>query len=505
MMMKLSDFFYTHRGSVPVSLIIRSAYITKYLNPFKYIRVLLRGKRLLNLLKKSIDPIIYIIKPFFRYPPTIPPKYKKTKDLNVLIAGGYGNSNTGDEAQLGATISHWKRLCPNVKLTILSPDPEYTKKEHGEHSEMAPRVTLFDANKSGDYGSSNFWFKWRFRWIKPHMLFLARLYHKGLPLVGAYRHEVHLINLIANADVLHLSGGGYLTGMTLSRLWENMLIIRIADILGTPVILSGQTIGVFKDDMSKKLACWGLKKAKLIYLRDPEGSIADIHSLGIKGPHIKATFDDALFCEMSDKKNIDKCLEKNGINVNEKYAVVNAHYWGQKESDSRQIMKRLAEVCDCIASKYNLQIVFIPMHPSDVPAMEEVQMNMSKNSRIIDYNYDFRITKGVISRAEICIPMKHHTIIFAMGTEVPTISIALDGYYFRKNEGALKLFGQEEWIVNHDSLFSSDILEKKIDDCLTKSWEIKETILSYLKEYKPQDGEVIQRFIEECDIKNEEK
>ena len=294
-----------------------------------------------------------------------------------------------------------------------------------------------------------------------------------------------------------LSGGGYLTGTTLSRLWDNMLLIRIADLLDTPVILSGQTIGVFKNRATKRLARWGLSKAKLIYLRDPEGSIADIHSLGIKGTHIKVTFDDALFCDIADKETVDECLQQNGVANDVPYIAVNVHYFKQKPAKSRRIMKRIAEVCDYIVSEHNVQVLFIPLHPKDSHAMQEVQKNMSKESNIIDYNFDYRITKGIISRAEILITMKHHGIIFAMSTEVPTIAIALDDYYIRKNVGALKFFNQERWLVDDERLFSSGFMEEMIDDCFSEIQEQKTIISSYLNKMRKQDGEAIQRFLEE--------
>jgi len=486
MMMGLANFFYTRWGRVPVRKIIKGSRMATDLVP-----LILRKLRF----KRFLSPIKYITFAFFKHPLTIVPKYDKTDNIRVLISGGYGYQNTGDEAQLGTVISHWKRLCPNVKLSILSPDPEYTEKEHSEHSELAPRITLFNASKSGDYGSSNFWFRWRFRWIKPHMLFLARLYRRRLPLIGAYPHEAHLLNLAADADVLHLSGGGYLTGTTLSRLWDNMLLIRIADILGTPVILSGQTIGVFKDKTSKKLARWGLSKAKLIYLRDPEGSTADIHSLGIKGTHIKVTFDDALFCDMADKETVDECLQQNGVATDVPYMAVNVHYFKQTPAESRRVMERIAEVCDYVVSKHNVQVLFIPLAPNDSDAMEEVQGNMSEVSNIIDYNFDYRITKGIISRSEILLTMKHHGIIFAMSTEVPTIAIALDDYYIRKNVGTLKFFNQERWLVDQERLFSSGSMERMIDDCFSEIQEQKTVISSRLKKMRKQDGEAIQRFL----------
>ncbi len=491
--MALADFFYNRCGHVPVRIITNGVRGMIYLPRFVW--------RQLLLVKKAVggfvSPVTYLIFGLLRYPFTLLPCAEETEKVKVLISGGYGYRNTGDEAQLAAVISHWKRLCPDVELTILSPDPQYTREVHNERAKLAPRVILFEEKRKGDYISSNFWFRWRYRWIKLHMLFLAGLYRRRFPLIGAYPHEVNLLNLIADMDVLHLSGGGYLTGMTLSRLWDNMLLIRLADILSTPVILSGQTIGVFKDRTSKKLARWGLSRAKFIYLRDPEGSMSDLHSLGIKGEHIKVTFDDALFCEMADEKEIDECLKENGVDASIPYVTVNVHYFKQEPAESRQVMRRIASICDHIASKHDKQVLFIPLHPTDIDAMEEVQRNMSKNSKILDYNFDYRITKGIIGKAEILLTMKHHGIIFAMGNKVPTIAIALDDYYARKNLGALKLFDQEQWLADRGSLFSPDIVKKMLDDCFNTSQEQKETISRHLEEMRKQDGEAIKRFLEE--------
>ena len=52
---------------------------------------------------------------------------------------------------------------------------------------------------------------------------------------------------------------------------------------------------VFKNNLTKRIARKGLKKARLIYLRDKSGSETALRSIGISGEHIKSTFDDALF------------------------------------------------------------------------------------------------------------------------------------------------------------------------------------------------------------------
>lgn len=479
MMMWLSSFFYTRKGRVPVRKIIAAVHPLSVGLPFV--------KRRLALLR-SLFAILFRFLARCNFIGIRPADHPESSEgLKVLISGGYGYRNTGDEAQLGANISKWKHLCPGAKLTILSPKPAYTESEHGEHAELAPRVVFFNSEKRPDYDRSNTLFKLEFGLLAPHLLLNARLLRAGLPLVGVYPEEVHLLTLIQNADVLYLSGGGYLTGTTLSRLWDNMLLIRLADIFGTPVILSGQTIGIFKDHISRKLAHWGLKKAKLIYLRDPAGSMADLRSISIQGEHVKALFDDALFCDTANKKEVDDCLLKNGVNSASPYAVINV--WASFGS------RRMAEVCDYMVTKHKLQAVFLPTSPDDVSYLQGVQRQMSKEARIIDYDFDYRITKGIIGKAEICLTYKHHPIVFAMATGVPTISITPGDYWLRKNRGALELFGQEKWVIGKKALFSAGVFERMIDRCLNDRQKIRAQILSYLPAYGEQDGEVIREFL----------
>jgi len=484
-MIKLSHFIYSRLKQLPPKLVIFMtlySYIQKKLQRLKT-----KSKRLLFPIKNRKKLGSKTSHSGYSLP-------NNMQNFKVLIAGGFGYQNVGDEAQLAHVLSLWKQFCPNVELTILSPNPKYTENFHECNSELAPRVTLFNANKRAYYARSDLFFRSIYRIVKLRMLFFAFLYKHQLPPWGATDHEIHLLELIAASNVLHLSGGGYLTGMTLSRLWENMLLIQLADRLNTSVILSGQTVGVFKDKTSKELTRWGLEKVQLLYLRDSVGSIKDIESLGLTGDHIQATFDDALFCEVASDNVVNKCLLKNGIEKSCEYIVCNVHFWGQKKLQSQKLISRIAGICDYIFLTHNFRIVFIPMHSSDIPAMEEVQNKMSKDSVIIDYNYDFRIAKGIIGKAAFCITLKHHPIIFAMGSGIPTISIALDDYYARKNKGALKLFGQGHWLVDQEGLFSKSFMDK-IDNMKIEKESIKEQILLKLNKIKERDGEAIKRFL----------
>jgi len=485
-MIRSSKYLYRRYGKLPVSTVAK---IDALAHPFSIALPYFYRRTGLSRLVAAIRFSAQLAGHMVGRP--LPEPSPQRNGLNVLISGGYGYGNTGDEAQLGANINRWRQLQPEAKITVLSPNPQYTESAHGVNTEPAPRVVFFNADRITDYGESNSWFKWKFRLNKPRLLLNARLAAKGLPSLFLLPREARLLQRLRSADVLHLSGGGYLTGMTLSRLWDNMLLIRLADLLGTPVILSGQTIGIFKDRESGRLAHWGLEKAKLIYLRDSEESRADLAAIGINGGHVSSSFDDALFCDVADNHAVNDCLRKSGIDADLPYTAVSV--W----TDQLEVFRRLAEITDFITAKHGIQVLFTPTAPPDEAVAREVQGYKVEKSGVMIYDYDYRLIKGVIGQAKFCLTMKHHPIIFAMSLGVPTISVAGDEYFFRKNLGALKLFGQGKWMIDRDTLFIEGKAEEMLKNFLQNNTGLSKEIRSHLESYRQRDGEVIRRFLEE--------
>lgn len=414
--------------------------------------------------------------------------------LRVLIAGGYGYRNTGDEAQLAADIGRWRRMAPGAEIIVLSPNPAYTAEAHKVETTPASRVVFFDADISPEYATSSELFRKRFFRVKRRVLANAHLMRLGLPTIGISERAEQLLRLLKSADVLHLCGGGYLTGRTLSRLWDNMLLIRVAEIFGVPSICSGHTIGVFEDDESRKLAQWGFPRARLISVRDRGGSLNDLEAIGIKGAW--EAFDDALFCDQGARDEMRPYLEAAGIDPEKRYAAVQLHDWGQSQQETEKVVSRFAELCDYLANRHGLQILVTPLTPSD-EGTERLCIERAKSPvKFLKYDYDYRIVRGAIGGAEICVTMKHHPIVFALGNAVPTIAISLDDYYLRKNRGALALAGLEEYALDRDA-FHGKRAEDCIDRALKERAELSGRMQAWLDEMRPHDGEVIRRFLSE--------
>lgn len=480
---------YIFRGSTfPRYLLL--IFITRILG------LLLKVNNLLNKFRKILIELIASSKSYYSQLTKwgIPSKPHDNRSIHILITGGYGYQNVGDEAQLGANISRWEKLIPECNIRVFSPNPEYTAQHHKVKSIQAPRNIWFHADRNEDYATSNKRFQRRFFIIKLRMIISAYLMRIGLPAIFCKPSEYAILNEIIRADILHVSGGGFLTGMTRSRLWENCLLMYLCHLLGAPVILTGQTIGLFKNKTDHKLAKWGLEHAKFIYLRDNGLSEAEVKALGIQGDHIQSTFDDALFCKNASREKIDDVLKINGINPEHSFITVHYHYWGQNSEVKLMSTMRFAESCDYIAELTNTQILFIPMTPSDELPEQSVINTMAKKATLLKYNYDYKIARGVIGQSKLIFTMKHHPIIFAYGEGVPVISVALDDYYYHKNKGAMDIWGQKDFLLDKSAFLKGHQIFRIIE----KAWHQKNDIAFNLKkstsEAQKREYEVFELF-----------
>lgn len=404
--------------------------------------------------------------------------YKKEKNYKkILVVGGYGYKNVGDEAQLNATINDLRYKFPDYMIKILTPNEHYT---HFFHDKclvgVAPRVAFYDQGTHWLYSKTDnplvkLHFILRSIWIYVN----AFLVRADLPTILLSAKKASLLEDIKTSDMIYFEGGGYLTGKTLSRLLDGMFFISIGDIFKVPSYLSGQTIGVWNGRVNRYLAKWGLKKAKAITLRDPEASLGALKEIGIEGDNVFYTHDDALFCEKVELKEIqNQILIRSGLNleeIKEGYLTFHMHYWGLKTKEEREnLLKKMDNIIEKIREKTNKKIILLSMTPSDEETINDYRNRFEKyNLTAIKYDYDFREIRAVIANSDICITMKHHPIIFAIGEFVPVISMALSDYYIHKNEGALKLVGlekynldlsEEEYLDKFEELYS-DVSKNK--------------------------------------------
>ncbi|MGC4086161.1 MAG: polysaccharide pyruvyl transferase family protein [Vicinamibacterales bacterium] len=395
----------------------------------------------------------------------------RAREQKILLVGGYGAGNIGDEAQLRCVLEEMRRRCPDFIIEVLTPTPLRTHQEHG-HCQVssAPRVAFYDLGTSQLYALSTTAARLRFLLRSWWLLLHAWLVRANVPFALVRPRRMALLHELATARLVLFVGGGYLTGSTLSRLWDGMFLMRIASVLGVPVALSGQTIGVWNSRFTRRLAVKGLECADLIATRDAGGSAAAVADLSLRRPRTLSTCDDALFMNAEvTEEALRAALDASGIDpdvLRTRYVVLNAHFWGVGATERARLLETLQAMLGCLRASGVPAVVGVPMLQSDRDALLELErMDGDGWFRMLRVDENVDVIRGLIARAHVCVSMKHHPIIFALGEAVPAISLTRGAYYRQKNEGALALVGMAHCSVDLES-----------DTCLTDFNRVYESI-----------------------------
>lgn len=395
------------------------------------------------------------------------------KNRNILVAGGYGYTNLGDEAQCEATLELLTKRYPQYQIINLVPDVNHSKDLHPNYfHEYASRTAFFNEGLPFNiYSFGKIWTVPAFLLKSLWILFNSYLVKYDLPTLFLNSRSVNFLQLLKGASLFYFCGGGYLTGKTLSRFWDGMLICRLCKIFNTPVVMSGQTIGLWGNLFNKMVAIWGLKSVKIITVRDEEFSLNDLGKIGLKGENYFVTNDDALHCSKLEEKQID-C---------DNYITLNFHYWGMKGKQKEIYIDKINKIVNYVLDNTNCNIVFVPMTQTDTDSFDDY-LKKYPNNRIMvyEFNLDFKKIRRVIADSKVCLTMKHHPIIFAMGEDVPAISLAYSDYYVHKNVGALAQYGQKRFSVN---LEDNDYYEK-FTDLYRELTEKRSDIISVIQSRK---------------------
>ena len=411
-------------------------------------------------------------------------RYRKKKYNKVIMVGTFNRINAGDEAQIDSTIKIMQDRYPQYLIKVLTHVPHYTYTHH-YNCVVAPNprelIWDHDENPSKYYDMGIKKYKIKFLLKAYWTCFNAYLVRGDLPTLFLNAKKASLLQDIKTSDLVYFSGGGAMTGATLSRCWDFMFTMKIAKILKVPCVMSGQNSGLWGSKYTERLVSKTLRYASAVTLRDPY-AVDNLKEIGISGDHVFTMFDDALFCDKED--DISKYLKECGIG-NSEFIALNVHYWGIENNieEQREVLKRIGEICDYMIEKTGLKILLVPMASVDAQPMEDL-INSYDNDKlnvIRFYEYDFRVIRGILSKAKYCVTMKHHPIIFSIGECVPTISIAYKPYYLYKNAGALDIFGLGKYNVD---LEQSDYLEnfkRLFDDIVENREELSAFIADTLK------------------------
>ena len=383
----------------------------------------------------------------------------------IVLLGGYGGHNGGDEAILTANLNNLKRFISDAEFLALSSDPPYTSRYHEVASNYDTGHYLFPVLRK----SWNVFFM-LYEGLKAisrgvRLLLNAWLSKKAKKTILLDGEGQRLLSNLSGAALLFNVGGGGLNSLLWPEVYLRGLTFWVCKILGKPVILSGQTIGPFNRWLDKKFAKYALNKVDVITLRDASSSKV-LKDLGVTKPLIKVTADDAVLLPHVDREKINSVFLSEKIELNHPLVGVNILGSQRTFPKIKMVDQKMAQVADLLISELGATIVFVPMEayyptPSDIVAASKVLelMEHKDKASLIMNEYDARVLKGIIGQLDLAIGFRYHFIVFATTVCVPAIGIYYIEYYRMKIKGIMELMEQDKYVVDLEKASPEQIIE----------------------------------------------
>ena len=409
--------------------------------------------------------------------------------MKVLIAGGAGFRNAGDEALLRASVQIAKASNQCSQITVAANNFDVandTLRGLGVALVPSPRNAIF--RNDGHYGSADEEFRRRWRIArasfasKDSSAALAAARSSGdLDFIDRPQTQ-QFLSAIANADALIIHGGGILTSATRSRLWEQALTVEIAARWGKRILLRSQQIGPFSNSLDKERIQTILRSADFISTRDKDQSSVAAKKLY---PNVRVVdqVDDALFVSVGDE-NDEAVLERYGLKQRGYICVGyrNNPHVGVTE-DAFERTAAILKIANC---RYQCPMVLLPQGPFDIPALKILASKLDFDVTIVEPQDGFRDPIAIAQNARLMIACPHHSLIFALRGSTPILSPVMGDYYLFKNIGSMRFFGLDEYVLDiadpHETVMGR--ATTLIDRIVANETTIRESISSRLHQLR---------------------
>ncbi|MEA4884441.1 MAG: polysaccharide pyruvyl transferase CsaB [Clostridia bacterium] len=297
--------------------------------------------------------------------------------MRVLVSGYHGMGNLGDEAVLAAFLQHLAEIDPHAECTVLSGDPDSTRKAFGVSA--VPRTSL-----------------------------------------------PAIIREIRRADILVSGGGSLLQDVTGALSVPYYLgIITLARLSGRPASVYAQGIGPLNSGFSRLLVRQVMSWASVITLRD-QGSCDLLRRLGHVRPEPALVTDPAFALRPAQGCSLPAEWTESREASGRPVVVFCFRPW--PSVDGREA--ELAACVDRISSELGVCPVFLAFQPGvDLPLARRIAGLMKVSSgppAVIGCGIPPQQVLAMIAQAELVVGMRLHSLVFAAAAGVPFVAIDYD-------------------------------------------------------------------------------
>lgn len=372
--------------------------------------------------------------------------------MRVVVVGDIARPNfyhVGDEAMAEVAIDQLRAHGVH-DIVLVGQDPELATRTYG--CPAVPRFTFADS--------------WSRERCDRELAALDERLASGLPAADG---QQSVIDAVAQADALLISGGGNLRSRHRYMIYERVALVRAAKHYGTPVFVTSQTVGPVLEEPDEALVREIVDSATCFGVREPSTERL-IRGLAGEQGRIVRTMDDAV---LLDPRPADaEALAS--LEVPHRYLVASFTYHaGVTGLPTVDYRRYLAGLLDRLADHLDADVLLVP-HAGSFD-LEQVSHDRANDAGILRESRSGRLRAlpmltarhvvALTAGAMLSVSTRYHPTVFASSQAVPSLALVTSHYSSIRMVGSLANVGLGQFALPADP-WSDQFLLEAVDAAL---------------------------------------
>ena len=358
---------------------------------------------------------------------------KGIRNPRIVIHGGYGKKNLGDDAILYVLVKRIRRYLPEAHITVICHGPENLRHWY-------PDIRLL-------------------RFKSPSTLFAIFKSHIYIIGGGGIVNKINVFSGYRTFRLFDMKGKFLFFAAYLAKQFGAI----------THFYAIGCTS--FPDPIVKILTRMVLSRADFVSVRD-RLSIKNIQKIGVKRK-LFFILDPALSMEPAPREHVLGSLHEWGIVANSRPLIcLSLRYIGDGKTDNEKTLSDTIQLVQYLISRRGCHVLFMPasQHPfkhfeDDLDFGRKLRAGLGGIPQfyLMERYYHPTVMMGILGEMDFCILERLHTVILASKMAVPFFVISYDD----KVTEFVKLIKKEAMMINIRE-FCFDRIRERIDPYIDK-------------------------------------
>ena len=393
---------------------------------------------------------------------------------NVLFHGAHLYRNLGGPSLLISTCKALRTHLPDARFKFFSPFPKE------------------DAERAAPYGVEVVGFDPK----EFYRAFVVSLFWKSFRKIGidlSFLLKKGVLREYRNADLVVDIKGITFTDFFPSPLAYliHTLQLLLGVVLGKRVVKFTQEMGPFENKWNRFFAKLCLNRMDFILARS-DRTKQYVEQLGVKRP-VYVHPDTAFILDVAPDEELSAIMEAEDLLEKPLIAVVPSRQIDKRISEKERRGKEsqnsytraVARAADYLIEKWNATVLFLPNEISrveegydDIYVARKILEAVQKKEKVklISKEYPAPLLKGLISRCDMAVVSRYHSMVAALSTATPCLVV---GWGFKYSQ-VMDRFGQSRFICDFQTV-TFDEMKGKLDEL----WHDRERVKSDLESRLP--------------------